>query len=252
MIGQVMDFDTLMQLLHHVEDRLIDPVSTLDTFHAPESIHVKEGCKQGIQTEIGIFDILFGNTPFKGRDDLIELLNTIIGPGFACASDRNHPVEVIPEKRASFSAEMDPVYGPGSIIRGPVGMWSTCGNDKIGVGTDFVDLVVDEDRTASINTIDQDVLGDTFFTLAVMILGIGIETYVGNVEIRYERIVENDLQLLLRQDKASVTGKMILFTGHWLRFFMVLFHTARFQDFTGCRKLTDLPHVSDNLLYRPF
>jgi hypothetical protein len=63
------------------------------------------------------------------------------------------------------------------------------GNDKIGIGSDLMSLMVDVDETAPVDAIDQYVLCGAFWALPVVILGIGIKTYICDVEIRYERII---------------------------------------------------------------
>ena len=111
-------------------------------------------------------------------------------------------------------------------------MGHACRNDKKGIGSDLMDLIVDVDGTAPLDAIDQYVLGDSYFALPVVVFSIGIKTHIGDVEIRYERIVQYDLPLFLRQDKAAVTVETVFFTGPRLPLFTILFHTARLQDYT--------------------
>jgi hypothetical protein len=116
MTGQILDPDTLIHVLHHVKDRLIYRVGAMDVFYALESAYIKERSQQGIQAEIGIFDVIFGNTHFKGGEYLIELVETVIDPGMGSAADRDHLTEVISKIHALLPGEMDPVYGPGSVL----------------------------------------------------------------------------------------------------------------------------------------
>jgi hypothetical protein len=177
-----------MDLLLHQLDRQCDDVNLFFLLRGVEFIFIEKGRQEMVEDHIDVAEIVAAIALFQVGIDLFEELDTLLAvaeAGFVLLC-------VLPDQLddvgGQFALEVKPVNGPGIVFIGRIFVRDP-GRDDDELGrVDLYSFFADLYPAAAYHAIDDDMLADAVGTLNIVVLGLWVIAYVGDIDLPGHRI----------------------------------------------------------------